>query len=187
MEAVKILKEEHQHILRMLDVLRALSLHTFYTKEVYYKGYRDAIDFVRNYADKFHHGKEEDILFKTMSEELGQAIEQGPIYGMLAEHDLGRLFMKNLEDALIEAENGKEEAKIDIIANAIAYTDLLHRHIDKEDKAIFTFAENKLKAETIEDLNREFEKAQENLNSKEVEMKYFTLLEELEAYVARLK
>lgn len=186
MKAVKTLRDEHQYILRMLKVVKTLSIHTFNTKEVYYKGYRDAIDFIRNYADKFHHGKEEDILFEKMSEELGQAIKQGPIYGMLAEHDLGRLFIKNLEDALLEVENGKEDAKVDVIANATAYTDLLYRHIDKEDNAIFNFAESKLSPETHNQLNTEFEKAKERLNSEEVEKKYVALLGELEAYINSL-
>jgi len=93
MKAVKTLRDEHQYILRMLKVVKSLCIHTFNTKEVYYKGYHDAIDFIRNYADKFHHGKEEDILFKVMSSQLGPAIEKGPIFGMLAEHDLGRLFL----------------------------------------------------------------------------------------------
>ena len=120
MKAVQTLRDEHQNILRMLKVVKSLAIHTFNTKDVYYKGYYDAIDFIRNYADKFHHGKEEDILFKKMSSELGEAIEKGPIYGMLAEHDLGRLFIKNMENALIEAEKGNNDAKVDIIAKATA-------------------------------------------------------------------
>ncbi len=187
MKAVQTLRDEHKNILRMLKVVKSLAIITFNTKEVYYEGYRNAIEFIRNYADKFHHGKEEDILFKKMSSELGPAIEKGPIFGMLAEHDLGRLFIKTLEDALIKAEKGDEDAKVDIIANATAYTDLLYRHIDKEDNAIFNFADSQLKPETHEELNIEFENAKKGLNSDETERKYIALLEELEAYVASAK
>lgn len=187
MNPIKVLKDEHQNILRMLKVVKSLCIHTFNTKEVYYEGFYSAIDFIRNYADKFHHGKEEDILFKKMSSELGEAIEKGPIFGMLSEHDLGRLFVKNLEDALIEAEKGNNNAKVDIIANATAYTDLLYRHIDKEDNAIYSFAERQLKPESHKELISEFEKAEQNLNSSETEKKYVSLLEELESYVASLK
>lgn len=186
MQAVQTLRDEHENILRMLKVVKSLCINTFKTQEVYYKGYYDAIDFIRNYADKFHHGKEEEILFVKMSSELGPAIEKGPIFGMLAEHDLGRLFIKNLENALVEVEKGNDDAKVDVIANAIAYTDLLYRHIDKENNAIFNFAEKQLKPESHEELNRDFEKAKERLNSNETERKYITLLEELEAYVNSL-
>ncbi|SET67952.1 Hemerythrin-like domain-containing protein [Natronincola peptidivorans] len=186
MKAVKVLMDEHQNILRMLKVIRKLSLQTFETKEVYYKGYYDAIDFIRNYADKFHHGKEEDILFDKMSSELGTAIKQGPIFGMLAEHDLGRLFVKTLEEALDAAKQGSEEAKLDIVANAIAYTDLLYRHIDKEDTAIFTFADNSLDSDMHQEIDNLFEAAKERLDSEATEKKYVGMLEDLEKYVDNL-
>ncbi|KAB3529269.1 hemerythrin domain-containing protein [Alkaliphilus serpentinus] len=186
MSSINVLVDEHKKILRMLKVVRTLSLHTFNTKEVYDQDFYLAIDFIRNYADKFHHGKEEDILFDYMSSELGQAIKIGPIYGMLAEHDLGRLFIKSLEDALKAAEAGNEEAKVDIVANAICYTDLLHRHIDKEDNAIFTFAASKLSKESLDKMNKDFEAARDRLKSDEVEKKYTSILEDLENYVNKL-
>ncbi|ABR47559.1 Hemerythrin HHE cation binding domain protein [Alkaliphilus metalliredigens QYMF] len=186
MKAIQVLRDEHQYILRMLKVVRGFSIHTFKTQEVYYKGFHDAIDFIRNYADKFHHGKEEDILFLKMSSELGKAIEQGPIFGMLAEHDLGRLHIKTLEEALHAAEAGDEDAKVDIIANAISYTDLLYRHIDKEDNAIFNFAESQLSQESLQTLDVDFEAAKERLASDTTEKKYVQLLEELEATLASL-
>ncbi len=46
---------------------------------------------------------------------------------MLIEHDQGRLYMQNLEKALGELDKGNEEAKLDIIANSISYSDLLYR------------------------------------------------------------
>lgn len=186
MRAIEVLIDEHRYILRMLKVIRKLCIHTLNTGEVYYEGFRHAIDFVRNFADKFHHGKEEDILFEVMSKELGQAIKQGPIYGMLAEHDLGRLFIKTLEEALLEAEKGNNDAKVDIIANAICYTDLLHRHIDKEDNAIFTFARDQLKEAVLAQLDEDFEKAKIRLESDATRQKYIALLESLEAYAGKL-
>ncbi|SCY68950.1 hemerythrin domain-containing protein [Alkaliphilus peptidifermentans] len=187
MKAIQVLMDEHKNILRMLKIIRSLCIHTFTTHEVYYEGFYQAIDFVRNYADKFHHGKEEDILFEVMSNELGENIKIGPIYGMLTEHDLGRLFIKNLEDALKASEAGHDEAKIDIIANAISYTDLLYRHIEKEDTAIFTFAEEKLMKKSLDKLDKDFEAAKVRLNSDETEAKYVKILENLEGYVSKIK
>jgi len=34
------------------------------------------IDFVRNYTDKHHHGKEESMLFNRMANELGEEAEK---------------------------------------------------------------------------------------------------------------
>lgn len=186
MKAIVTLMEEHENILRMLKVVRGLSLHTFNTKEVNYDGFYKAIDFIRNYADKFHHVKEEDILFDKMSSHLGPAIQQGPVYGMLAEHDLGRLFINNLEEALNKAKNGEDGAKIDIIANAIAYTDLLDRHIFKENTAIFTFAEKRLKDDVHHEIDKLFEEVGQSLDHENMEKKYMMILLELEDYIASL-
>ena len=103
--------------------------------------FRQYIDFARNYADKHHHGKEEEVLFKIMVDELPPVAEKLIRQGMLVEHDLGRLFMANLEEALNNYEKSQDDTyKLDIIANAVAYGDLLARHIDKEDRVVYTFA-----------------------------------------------
>ncbi|MDR5659421.1 hemerythrin domain-containing protein [Serpentinicella sp. ANB-PHB4] len=187
MKATEVLVSEHKNILRILTVVKKLCIEVYNTKKVHYEGFFDAIDFIRNYADKFHHGKEEDILFDKMSAELGVEIKNGPIYGMLAEHDLGRLFIKNLEDALLRSKEGHDNAEIDIIANATCYTDLLHRHIDKEDTAIFTFAERSFDQKTKEIVDEAFEASKIRLNSDETEAKYVALLEKLEQYTQDIK
>ena len=49
--------------------------------------------------------------------------------------------MTNLEAALDNYEKSQDDMyKLDIIANAVAYGDLLARHIDKEDRVVYTFA-----------------------------------------------
>lgn len=156
--AIEIMRDEHQEILKMLKVARWMCKRIVDNQQWDTKDFYKFIDFVRNFADRHHHGKEEEILFTIMGEELGQAVSQGPIKGMLVEHDLARIYMSRLEEALKNYEQGDEDAVLDIIANTISYTHLLKQHINTEDNTLFPFAEKSLKKETMERLNAEIEK-----------------------------
>ena len=117
MNSIELMINEHKNIKRMLAVIRKYCFKVLKNKEVDYNDFYRIIDFVRNYADKHHHGKEEDYLFNRMVDEIKGPTEKLVKHGMLVEHDLGRLYMQNLEKALKALENGEEEAKIDIIFN----------------------------------------------------------------------
>ncbi|WP_350342453.1 hemerythrin domain-containing protein [Proteinivorax tanatarense] len=158
MNAIELMIEEHKVIKKVLSAIRAASITLLDSNKVDYDFFTNAIDFVRNFADKHHHGKEEEMLFYLMHKHLSEEDVKEPLSGMYAEHDLGRLFISNLEYALENHQNGNNGARVDIIANAIAYTDLLKRHIDKEDNAIFKFALRSLDDHTIEELNSTVEK-----------------------------
>ena len=88
-----------------------------------------------------------------MVEHLGETGKNVITHGMLVEHDLGRSYMRNLEEALNKYKNGQMEAKLDIVANAVSYTNLLENHIHKEDNVIFTFAKKSLKEDIIKDID----------------------------------
>ena len=150
MNAIEIMMEEHQYILRMLKVVRKACYKVLQGSEIDYEDFNLIIDFIRNYADGHHHNKEEIMLFNRMVENLGALGEKTIKYGMLVEHDLGRLYVNNLVTALEKTKEGNEEAKLDVIANAISYTDLLNRHIDKEDNVIYKFAQRELKNDILE-------------------------------------
>jgi hemerythrin-like domain-containing protein len=181
MKGIELMKEEHGNIKRLLGVVRKLCINILNGAEVDYEAFYDAIDFIRNYADKHHHGKEESILFKEMIEKLDEKINRAPVQGMYAEHDLARLFVSNLEEALKRVKDGDMDSRVDIIANAIAYTDLLNRHIYKEDNAIYTFAEKKLSAESLNYVEEECEKFEKAAADEGVQQKYLKILEKLEA------
>lgn len=170
MDAIQIMMEEHKNIKTMLKVIRKISFEIIKGKAVDYEEFNIIIDFVRNYADKHHHQKEEDFLFNKMAEELGSTGEKLVKNGMLVEHDLGRLYIRNLKEALKELKEGNEEAVLNVIANAISYSNHLAEHIRKEDNVIYTFAKRELKEETIERINKECE-AFEN-NTEDVRNKY---------------
>ncbi len=181
MNGIQLMMDEHQLILRMLKVMRNACYKVYTTHEFDEADFMKMIDFVRQYADAHHHGKEEKMLFNRMVEELGPAAEKLVTHGMLVEHDLGRLHMRQLESALNDYKEGNDEAVLDIIANAIGYTDLLKRHIDKEDRVAYTFADKNLSKASLGALNKEceaFEREQDNLG---IQKKYNDLVVELEA------
>ncbi len=180
MDAIQLMIDEHVYIKRMLTVVRNASFKIMNGSEICYEDFEQMIDFIRNYADKHHHGKEEKMLFNRMIDEIGVVGEKLVKYGMLIEHDLGRLFMQDLEIALEKVKNGDEFAKIDVIANAVGYTNLLTRHIDKEDTVVYEFAKKQLSAEIIDTINKECLSFEEAAMQEGVEKKYLGVLEKLE-------
>lgn len=149
----KILSAEHQNILKVINVLvkecDALESEkdldkTFFTK---------VIDFIRNYADKFHHAKEEDILFVELCKDTAQ-MHCNPTQQMLFEHDLGRNFVKNMEEGLGGNDNKK------MVENARGYARMIQEHIFKEDNILYLMADEALSAEVQESILDRFKQVE---------------------------
>lgn len=163
MTGIDLLKKEHEYIGCMLNVMRKACLNFMDNKEIDYDDFEKMIKFVRNFADSHHHKKEEIFLFNKMVEHLGETGKNAITHGMLVEHDLGRSYIRNLEEALSKYKSGNKEAGLDIIANAISYTTLLENHIHKEDNVIFSFAQRSLKDDILELVDKEcFEYEEKN-------------------------
>ncbi|MBE6053225.1 MAG: hemerythrin domain-containing protein [Clostridium sartagoforme] len=179
MNAIELMMEEHKNIKIMLKVVRKACFSILEGEEVNYDDFNKIISFIRIYADSHHHKKEEIMLFNRMVSEIGETAEKVVKHGMLVEHDLGRLYVTNLDEALLKLKNGNEEAKLDVIANAVSYTNLLERHIHKEDNIIYKFAERELSSNTINIINEECVKFENEFN--DIKEEYLSLLEELKS------
>jgi hemerythrin-like domain-containing protein len=180
MDSIKLMMEEHQYILRMLEVVRKACYGVLKGEAICYEDFELMIDFIRNYADAHHHGKEEKLLFNEMVTHLGPLGNKLVTHGMLVEHDSGRLFIQELSAALERVKEGDEMSKLDVIANAISYTHLLKRHIEKEDTVIYTFAQRQLSSDIIEKVNQETVAFEEDAQKKGIQTHYQDLLETLE-------
>lgn len=179
MNSIDVLVNEHNNIKRVLKIIRCLCVNMVEGNKVEIDDFSKIIDFIRNYADKYHHGKEEEMLFKYMQEDLSSDIGEGPVRGMFIEHDYARSFIMNLEIAIKEYKNGNTESKVDIIANAIGYANLLNNHILKEDNVIYKYAITHLPKETINKMNKEFEILEQKQENIERRKKYIDLIENL--------
>ncbi len=181
MDSIKLMMEEHQYILRMLAVVCNACYGILKGEEINYEDFDQMIDFICNYADAHHHGKEEKLLFHEMVTHLGALGNKLITHGMLVEHDSGRLFIQELRAALDRVKSGDDESRLDVIANAISYTHLLKRHIEKEDTVVYPFAQRQLAPEIIEQVNQdtvEFEKAALEKDTKNYYEKMVEILEE---------
>ena len=177
---VEILMAEHENIVRFADIMKIKCCNVLEGEVVDTKLFREAIDFVRNYADKHHHGKEEQILFDRMLAKLGPVAEKLVKMGMLVEHDLGRLYMTELEAALNRYdENKNTENKLDILTNMTGYIDLIKRHAGKENAVVFSFADRSLTDEDkayVDQKTKEFEEDKEKSEKRDY---YMTWLDKL--------
>lgn len=180
LESIRIMVEEHENIRRMLKVIREISYRVMVLDEFHIDDVVDIIDFVRNYADRHHHGKEENILFETMNKTIERLAKSGAITGMYIEHDMGRLYMGNLEKAIERFKDGDDRARLDIIANAISYSELLDRHIEKENTAMYRFAENMLDEDNKNYVEEECNKVEDRASHEGLQEKYLSLLANLE-------
>jgi hemerythrin-like domain-containing protein len=134
------LVNEHLLILRMISLLERNAPRTADGSYSNWKFYLDGVDFIRNFADRFHHAKEEDVLFESLVKN-GMPRENSPIAAMLMEHDQGRAFVKTMETATLEALDGQPGRRRIIADNALAYAALLREHIAKEDDILYPLAE----------------------------------------------
>lgn len=180
-DSITLMMSEHQYILRMVQVIRAASYRLMTSSEIDYDDLGNMIMFIRNYADKHHHGKEEKILFKQMTDNLGKMGDNLIRHGMLVEHDLGRLYMKELEDAIESFKHGNDISRLDIIANAISYTHLIARHIEKEDDLIYSFGQKNLSAEIMKQVDEDTIIFENQATENSTQNKYIDLLKTLES------
>jgi len=179
MSATDDLRTEHRAIERMLAVLEAAAQRLEQGERVRPDVFRQGVDFVRNFADRCHHAKEEENLFPRM-EARGVPRDGGPIGVMLFEHDEGRAFVGAIAGAIDAYEADGRSAALTIAENARGYVDLLRGHIMKEDNVLFPMADRVLSPADQTELERRFEQIESERMGPGVHERYHQLLDDLE-------
>lgn len=138
--AAGFLMHEHGLILNALTALeeRLAALERGITADRVFFG--NAVEFLRTFADRCHHGKEEDILFTMMVEELDYPRDGGPVAVLTTEHRQGRELIRGIAEAAAALETDPTAAK-KIVENGRGYIQLLRTHIDREDTIVFPMVE----------------------------------------------
>jgi hemerythrin-like domain-containing protein len=145
MRPTEILSAEHRVIEQVLDCLEALARAARAEGRLDGEHAAEALEVLGTFADRCHHGKEEDLLFAWMARR-GMPTHVGPIAVMLEEHRSGRALIARMRAALAA---GEAEP---FAAAAVGYVELLREHIAKEDGVLFPMAESMLDQNAREEL-----------------------------------
>jgi hemerythrin-like domain-containing protein len=149
---MKKLVDEHVLIKRWIALIPEVVKNLDVESEEGRRLILDGIDMIRSYADKYHHAKEEDILFKYFDEEADI------IKVMHEDHTRGRALVKEMLAAL-----EKKDAKT-IAANLMAYRELLSEHIRKEDEILYPWMDNQLSTHQVGELFAQFDEVDRQID-----------------------
>lgn len=179
MKATADLKNDHESILLMLKIMMRISSLIKSEATVDTVLIEKIIDFLRTFADKSHHGKEEDFLFPAM-EKAGIPKDGGPIGMMLNDHTEGRSYIAGIASSLAQYKINPDTASLNGITMYMEnYAELLSQHIDKENQILFMIADSVLTEKQQDLLYTEFEKVEEERIGEEKFIEYHEFLQEL--------
>lgn len=164
--------QEHKAILIALNVIEKMYERVQNDKEIDYEDIEKMIEFLKVFADKCHHGKEEDFLFPAL-EEVGVKNQNGPIGIMLAQHKQGRELIQQMQNSIINKIINKNA----FVGAASSYVSLLRNHIEKENTILFPMSDTKLSASKQKELLNNFENLEKNVIGEGKHEELRTLLE----------
>jgi hemerythrin-like domain-containing protein len=137
MQARAPLMIEHRLIERLIAVIRDRLAEAEKSQAIDPFFVDTAVDFIRTYADRTHHGKEEDILFRDLEKKGLSEEDRRVMQVLLSEHIFGRKTTQALVEANNRYRNGETKALAEVLAGFRLLIDFYPRHIEKEDREFF--------------------------------------------------
>lgn len=135
-----------------------------------------AIDFIKIYADRCHHGKEENILFRDLTKKPLSIEHKRIMNELIKEHILARGIVKKLIEAKDKYKEGDNQALKAVVENIGILVKFYPEHIEKEDKHFFIPVMAYFSSEEKEAMLKEFWEFDKRL----IHEKYGKIIDELE-------
>ncbi len=128
---------EHRLIERMISLIAEEARRIRSTGRVNADFVLSAVDFIRTYADRCHHGKEEGILFRELKQKPLAPEHRAMLAELEAEHAMGRETLRKLSVARERFLKG-DRASASELATLMEHLAVFYpRHIEKEDHHFF--------------------------------------------------
>jgi hemerythrin-like domain-containing protein len=173
----EMLEAEHGFIAQVVSAAGLLADKLEAGQSVEAQVFQNIVEFMRVYADKCHHGKEEDLLFPLL-EQRGVPLSGCPVEVLLREHGMGRALVKGLAEAAEAWQAGDPSARENLIKHLRSIAELYPNHIWKEDYLLFPMSNKVLNVEDQQTLALEFDRVEEAVG-REVHQRLELLSEQL--------
>lgn len=134
------------------------------------------IDFIKTYADRTHHGKEEEILFRDCYKKHLSVDDRKMMDDLIEEHKYGRKMVRELVE-LKERQMQGDNLQIDLVIDKLeGLVNFYPKHIQKEDDFFFPESEKYFSSEELEQMLEEFLE----FDQKMIHEKYQSIVEKYE-------
>ena len=179
MQPIGLLMREHRLIEKMVENLKK-ELEKVREKRLDPVFIDQSVDFFRTYADRTHHGKEEDILFRELQTKSLKPEHKMIMDELVAEHVYARKTVGELLLAKDRYLQGDEGALHEVEERIHRLIELYPAHIEKEDRRFFYPAMEYLSLEEQEVMLQEFYVFDRNM----IHEKYGGIVETVEKRVS---
>lgn len=174
MEPIGPLMHEHRLIERMITLLDVEAERLENGEKPDLPFLFNGIEFIRVYADKLHHGKEEDVLFRELEKQELAPEHDSMLRELIEDHKYGRSLVAELESAASAFnDNGDPKAVAEVLRKL---TDFYPKHIEKEDKHFFFPVLEYFSEDERKTMLDEYVELEKNL----VNERYTSMVEQLE-------
>ncbi len=162
MTATPVMEAEHRLIETVVKALGHAAAAIEAGQPVDVATLATAAEFLRTYADKLHHAKEEALFF-PMLVKRGVPAQGCPIGGLNHEHEKSRALVQALAEQVPAYQWGQPGAQEVLLSTLRALLDLYQNHIWKEDAMVFPMADKVLTAADQQELCEKFAEVDRSL------------------------
>lgn len=155
-QPISPLIHEHRLIEKMIGLLRVHLDRLRRGEPPEFAFLDDAADFFLFYADRTHHGKEEQILFPALAGRELTPVHRQLVEVLTAEHARARALVRRLATAAAAGRRGEEQSRETMVAALAELVELYPLHIAKEDADLLIPAMRYFSPQEQESLLREF-------------------------------
>jgi hemerythrin-like domain-containing protein len=155
-KAIQILEEEHALILKGLDLLTTAADKINRNENPPREFFEKAVSFTLNFTNKFHHYKEEIVMFGLLAQKHEGEID-AEIERLRSQHQVLHNYMNEISISLdAYSENAQSEVRR-LHRNLSEYIDVLRRHVHAEDKKFYPLVAKTLTEEEMQEMADRFE------------------------------
>lgn len=174
----EILEDEHRLIIRVVNALNVFAQGMEDGWDVEEEIFNELIEFMRIFAEKWHHAKEEDVLFPLL---ISKGVpETGcPLAHLVSEHKLSNSYVAELVSSMEAYRKGDADARYAVIQGLRNLSLYYTNHIWFEDNMLFPLANRYLSNEDQDKLLHEFARIDESRGK--------TLHDHLEQFARRIE
>ena len=176
MEPTGQLMVEHRLIERILQLIRKETEMAGEKRQIDTMFLDAAVDFIRWYADKTHHAKEEAILFRDAAKKDLFPEDRALLQELIEDHDFGRSTVRRLVDAKEEYLQDPGKSLKPIMDLYERLVDFYREHIHKEDHIFFPASMKYFNKEEQETMIKEFTES----DRKMIHAKYRAVVDDYE-------